>query len=212
MIGEDSPAPLHRSEPNRWQEVVDTSARLFYQRGYESTSVNDIANALGISKGGLYYYASSKEELLYVVIDQIHDLTTLWLQQNRGTDGDALDRLWSYFVGHVRLNTDHLHASTLIYRELRHLSKERRDDIVRVRDALQAHVRGLIDEAIANGLVRADTDVHLASIQMFSVANAIHQWYTPEGSHSAEEISHAVATFAVRAISRDTWDPPASPV
>jgi AcrR family transcriptional regulator len=197
-----------RAEPTRWPEVVAEAARLFYEQGYESTSVNDLARALKITKGSLYHYVSSKEELLFAIIDQMHALTVDLLASDEDRDGDALQRLWRYFVGHVRLNTDNLYATTLIYRDFDHLSGERRGRIVAIRDELEANVRDLIAEAIREGLAYPGTDVHLASIQMFVVANGIYRWYRPAGTQSPEDVSRTVATFAVRGIASGPWSPP----
>lgn len=207
-IEDRDPPRGQRTAANRWREVVDSSARLFYERGYESTSVNDIATALGITKGSLYHYIASKDDLLFAIIDDIHRLTEESLLQHRQEEGDALSRLWLYFTGHVRLNIDHLHASTLIYRDMDHLDPERRRRIVAIRDELQDHVRGLVETGITEGSVQPDLDVRLASFHMFGVANGIYQWFRPQGEENADLITRSVATFIIRGVSARPWSPP----
>jgi AcrR family transcriptional regulator len=187
----------------RWQEVIDVSAQVFYRLGYSEASVGDVAAALDITKGSLYHYVQNKEDLLYAIIREAHDLTQDNLRRARELDGPALERLRAYFIGHVRINTDHLEKSALIYRDLRHLSGDRRREIVTVRDQIEAYVRQLLADGIAEHAVCQLIDPRLTSIEMFSTANAIYQWYQPGGPHTAGEVASSVAGFVVSAVACD---------
>jgi AcrR family transcriptional regulator len=187
----------------RWQEVIDVAAGVFYRLGYSEASVGDVAAALDITKGSLYHYVQNKEDLLYAIIREAHDLTQDTLRRAQEVDGPTLQRLRQYFTWHVRINTDHLEKSTLIYRDLRHLSAARRDEIVTVRDQVEAFVRQLLADGMEQHAVCPLIDPRLASIEMFSAANAIYQWYQPEGPHTAEEVAASVADFVVSAVACD---------
>ncbi len=187
----------------RWQEVLDVSAEVFYRLGYAEASVGDVAAALGITKGSLYHYVQNKEDLLYAIIREAHDLTRQNLRRAQSLEGPALDRLRQYFTGHVRINTDHLEKSALIYRDLRHLSAARRRQIVKVRDEVETFVRQLLTDGLRERAVCQLADVRLSSIEMFSTANGIYQWYQPGGPHSAEEVAESVAAFVVSAVACD---------
>jgi AcrR family transcriptional regulator len=187
----------------RWQEVIDISAQVFYRLGYSEASVGDVAAALGITKGSLYHYVQNKEDLLYAIIREAHDLTLDNLRHAQAAEGPALERLRQYFTGHVRINTDHLEKSTLIYRDLRHLSATRRRQIVEVRDQIEAFVRQLLADGIREHAVCPLVAPRLASIEMFSTANAVYQWYQPGGPHTAEEVADSVANFVVSAVACD---------
>ncbi|MEU9734768.1 TetR/AcrR family transcriptional regulator [Streptomyces sp. NPDC048002] len=184
----------------RWQEVLDVSAEVFFRRGYAEASVGDVAAALHMTKGSLYHYVRTKEDLLYEIIRQAHDLTLENLQRARAVKGSALDRLHGYFVGHIRINTDHLAKSTLIYRDLHNLSDDRRQQIISVRDDIETYVRGLLGDGARDGTVCPLVDSHLTSIEMFSTANGVYQWYRPNGPHAADEVAHSVADFVVSAV------------
>ena len=193
----------HGATSRRWQEVIDVSAQVFYRLGYSEASVGDVAAALGITKGSLYHYVQNKEDLLYAIISEAHDLTEDNLRHAQAIDGPAVERLRQYFTGHVRINTDHLEKSALIYRDLRHLSADRRRQIVGVRDRVEAFVRQLLADGIAEHTVCPLIDPRLASIEMFSTANAIYQWYQPGGPHTAGEVAESVADFVVSAVACD---------
>lgn len=184
----------------RWQEVLDVSAEVFYRLGYAEASVGDVAAALDITKGSLYHYVKTKEDLLYAIMREAHDLTRANLRRARSLEGPALERLRAYFVGHVRINTEQLEKSTLIYRDLHHLSAQRRRQIVKMRDEIEVFVRELLADGVRESSVCGLLDTHLASIEMFSTANAIYQWYRPRGPHIPEEVAESVADFVVSAV------------
>lgn len=187
----------------RWQEVIDVSAQVFYRLGYSEASVGDVAAALDITKGSLYHYVQNKEDLLYTIIREAHDLTLDNLRRAQALDGPAVQRLRQYFIGHVRINTDHLEKSALIYRDLRHLSDSRRREIVGARDEIEAFVRQILADGVKEHGVCQLIDPRLASIEMFSTANAIYQWYQPGGPHTAAEVAVSVADFVVSAVACD---------
>lgn len=192
--------PRGTESGRRWQEVVDTAAGVFYRSGYESASVNDVAKALGITKGSLYHYVQSKEDLLYAILREMHVLNRDNLRRATESEGTPLARLRSYFVSHVRTNIDYLEKSSLIYRELQHLSARRRRDIVRLRDDVEFLVRQMLTDGIEERSICPLLDPHLASIEMFSTANAIYQWYQPAGPHSPAEVADSVADFVIAAV------------
>lgn len=184
----------------RWHEVLDTAAAVFYRSGYESASVNDVAKALGITKGSLYHYVQSKEDLLYSIIREMHVLNRDNLKRAVASDGTPVERLRSYFVGHTRTNIDYLEKSSLIYRDLRHLSARRRREIVRLRDDVESLVREMLTAGIEDQTICPLLDPHLASIEMFSTANSIYQWYQPSGPHSPADVADSVADFVMAAV------------
>lgn len=196
-------APSGRTTSRRWQEVLDVSAEVFYRLGYAEASVGDIAAALGMTKGSLYHYVKTKEDLLYAIIREAHDLTRANLRRAQTIEGPALEQLYEYFVGHVRINTVHLEKATLIYRDLHHLSAQRRRQIVKVRDEIEAFVRQLLADGVRENSVCHLVDAQLASIEMFSTANGTYQWYRSRGVRTPEEVAVSVADFVVAAVACD---------
>jgi len=184
----------------RWQEVVDAAAELFYERGYASTTVIDISEALNITKGTLYYYVKSKEDLLFAIISETHEMTNANLRRSQQVQGTPIEKLWDFFAGLTRINTAHLHKSTVGHRELEQLSDPRLRAIIRTRDDVEAYVRGLLSAGAKTGDVCPDLDPALTSILMFSTVGNVHTWYKPEQRLSADEISDIVADYIVSGV------------
>jgi AcrR family transcriptional regulator len=186
--------------PERWQEVVDTSAELFYRLGYASASISDLAEALGITKGSLYYYVKTKEDLLFEIIEQLHALTLENVRRSQAVPGTVADRLLDYFAGHVSINTTYLHKAAVAHRELDQLSARRRRTVVAKRDQAQAYVRQLLAEGQATHEVCPDLDIDVTSIFMFSTANSVQNWFKPDHRLDAVEVSDQLAEYIVAGV------------
>lgn len=184
----------------RRQEYIDTAAAIFYRRGYDTATIGDLARALDVTKAAVYYYVDSKEDLLYEIIREMHVLNLANLETARAGSGPAAERLWNYFAGHARINMEHLEKATVVYRDLDHLSADRRLEIVTLRDATEKFVRGLLSLGIYEGTICSMSDVELTSIQMFTTVNALYMWYQPGGPRGLQEVARGLADFVVGAV------------
>ncbi|BCF83294.1 TetR family transcriptional regulator [Rhodococcus qingshengii] len=189
------------SASNRRQEYLDAAAAVFYRKGYDTATVGDIAEALDVTKAALYYYFESKEQLLYLIIREMHTLNLINLEAAQSHTGDAQARLWKYFFEHARVNLRYLEKATVVYRDLGHLSPERRSEIVFLRDKTQSFVRDLIELAVTEGTVCSLANVDVASIEMFTTANAVFSWYQQSGSLTPDQAARHVADFVIAGIS-----------
>jgi AcrR family transcriptional regulator len=194
------------SSKKRARDIVDAAAEIFHSRGYTETSVHDIAEAVGILKGSLYYYIDSKEDLLFQVISDVHDGAAEIVERVQGMDGSALERLRTYVREHVAYNTRNITKIAVFYHDYRSLSEERLADIVERRGYFERFVRGLIADAQAEGTVDRKIDAKMASFALFGMMNWVYHWYRPDGPWRPEEIGDLFAELAVNGLTRA--DPP----
>src|ERR1700754_1487792 len=144
--------------PRREQEVLDAAAGVFHTRGYSDATVQDVANELGILKGSLYYYIKTKEDLLFRLIEQVHDeVDELLTQIASDTEGQPpLDRLHEY-VRRQTLHTVSDHARlSVYYHDIAHRSPERPRAGLTRREPHEAFVTGLIREAQTAGVAKTE--------------------------------------------------------
>src|ERR1041384_7707134 len=85
----------------RWSELIEVATDVFYAKGYDGASLQDIADRLGMLKGSLYYYIQSKEDLLFDVISSVHRDGLAVIRARADLPGDPLQRLENVIVGHV---------------------------------------------------------------------------------------------------------------
>ena len=193
-----------RDSVDRRREIIDAAAAIFSEKGYEATSIRDVAEAVDILKGSLYYYVKSKEELLFEVIQEVHQGGLANLEGGK-RDGSALDRIRSFVERHITYNARNLVKMTVFLHDFRSLGPELRAEIIEARDVYDRHLRALIAAGQAEGSVRATIDPRLASFSILGSINWTYQWYRPEGPNTIEEIASEFADMAVNSVRSLGW-------
>lgn len=189
---------------SRRQEIDLVAGELFRAQGYAATSVRDIARALDMQGASLYAHVTSKEDLLWSIVDRAaiayEAAAEAALVESR--DGDAVDRLAAFVEAHVEVVTADPERSSVFVTEWRHLSEPHRALIAERRDAYEARVRTLIVDGIASGAFRS-TDPAVAAVFLLSALNGIAAWYRPDGRLSADRIADHFVDLALRSLSED---------
>ena len=203
-ISDVGPWPRRPPRPSkaddRYAHIYETAARLFYERGYARTSLQDLATAVGLQKGSLYHYIDSKEDLLFGITEYAH---TFFLALVEGIDQDALTplaRLERTLQQHAQFAAEHFHVTAAFYNDRASLSPERQRRVVETRDAYEAKLRRLIRDGQAAGEFADDLDPRLAVFAVLGMINWINQWYRPDGPLSPAEIAETLATMSLRAL------------
>jgi len=173
-----------RAEPrpadDRWPEILGATAEIFAAKGYERTTVRDIADALGMLSGSLYYYISTKEDLLFALVESFHARGREAMAVLDAAAGDdPVATLRAVVVRHVELNAESLVLTTVFQNEFRHLTGERREGIARTRREHEDRVTGLIHRGQERGALRGDVDARLAALSVLAMLNATHTWFHP---------------------------------
>jgi AcrR family transcriptional regulator len=189
------------SPKKREQEIIDAAAEIFHRQGYSDTSVQNVADAVGILKGSLYYYIDSKDDLLYRVLLEVHDAAHSIIEEVAALDSlSPLERLRVYVQRHVEYNIRHLTKVAVYYHDYKLLAPERRAEIRRQRKMYEDFVEGLITEAQAQREVAADLDPHVLANCMFGAVNSIYTWYRPGGKVSASQLADTLTRFALAGV------------
>jgi AcrR family transcriptional regulator len=177
------PALRERYE-RRQDELVRHAAREFARRGYDQTTMQDLAASMGLATGALYHYFSAKEELLAAICDQLMEplLARARDLMAAGGDGDRrLRELVELWVAHVVAHRDHM----LVFQQERHVIESGE----RWRSARAA--RKAFERIVAEALNGADTraPAPLGLLALLGMVNHTAQWYRPRGALSPEQIA-----------------------
>lgn len=176
-------------------EVLDAAADVFYERGYATATVQDVADALGMLKGSLYYYIDSKEDLLYRLISDIHDGVDQMLEEVQAAEGlSAIERLELYVRLAMENNVRNLKKISVYYHDVDQLSDTRRKDVLRRRRAHDEYVAKLIRTAQADGDCDPSLDAKLLTNCVFAVVIWMYRWYRP-GRVSVDELTATSIRF-----------------
>ena len=184
-----SPVPtrpaLRARYERRREHVVDVAARVFAERGYHGTTVQDLTEATGLTAGGLYHYIGSKEQLLLAVCDALMDPLLVRAREAIVAGDDppeaqlrALLRAW---MTHVEAHRDHM----LVFQQEWHFVAER-PEWAHARDArkrFETILGDLLDRAVPA------PDPQLRLMAVLGMVNYTPQWFDPRGRLSAEQIA-----------------------
>lgn len=187
----------------RWVELIEVATQVFYEKGYDGASLQDIADRLGMLKGSLYYYIQSKEDLLFDVISTVHRDGLAVIRTRADVEGDPLQKLESVIVGHVEHTCRNLVPTAVFLHELSALPAERRQEILGSEHAYQGVFRDLIEQAQELGDVRSDLDPRLAALSVLGSTNWVYRWYRPGGAFTPEQIGSELAEIAIRGIATE---------
>ena len=168
--------------------VFEVAAEVFHRKGYDNTSMSDVATAAGLTKAGLYHHVSSKESLLYTVLDTGLDMTESYVMKPLEAITDPLDRLKTMIDLHLRLVLEkrNLEVTGLLH-ECKTLSN---DDQARINRRKKEYVQmtaKLIADVTRKYSVK-DVNPKLAAFALLGMLNWTYQWYAASGSNSREEI------------------------
>ncbi|MFN2581952.1 MAG: TetR/AcrR family transcriptional regulator [Candidatus Dormibacteria bacterium] len=181
---------LAERRPYDRDRVVDVAVQVFTQRGYDSTTMSDIATALGIHKTSIYHYVTGKEQLLDDALKRALDALHGMLDERAARDGAAVDRLRYVVRRTVEIMVAQLPEVTVLLR-VRGNTPTERGALSRRRDFDHA-VQRIVGDAIAAGQLRDDVDTALVTRLIFGMSNSVTEWYQRDGRLSASQLASAI--------------------
>ncbi|QMU66873.1 TetR/AcrR family transcriptional regulator [Streptacidiphilus sp. P02-A3a] len=201
-------ADITPARPRRDSYTVETllavTVRVFNERGYDGTSMEDLSRAAGISKSSIYHHVRGKEELLSLAVGRALDGLFAILDEPAAAEGPAAARLEHV----VRRTTEVLLAElpyvTLLLRVRGNTAAEQW--ALHRRREFDHHVAELLAAAVRSGELRADVDPRLATRLIFGMINSLVEWYRPESDEKGvEQIADAVVELSLSGLraSRD---------
>ena len=191
-----------RKSLDRAQEICLTAAQIFFTKGYNSTTLNDIANELNITKAGLYYYVDSKQDLLYRIIRFGLDSVKEEVLDPANKISDAEERLRFIILNHSRLSAGGNHAVIIISHEVNELNFHQREETLTRRREYFDFIRNTLVELRDQGKIR-DINLTTASFNILGMIIWLSRWFSPNGKISVEKACEDVCEMAMRGILRD---------
>jgi AcrR family transcriptional regulator len=170
------------------EKVYAIAAEVFHRKGYDNTSMNDIAEAVGLTKAGLYHHVTSKESLLSTILDEGMDMTEARVIAPLRGIQDPLARLRKLIELHLKLLLEGRQlAVTGLLHECQSLAEEDRRRINRRKKQYVREVTDIVRDVLdSRGAAACDPKV--AALALLGMLNWTYQWYRPSGSVKPEEV------------------------
>ena len=189
-------------ESTRRQAIEDVASDLFRERGYAATSIRDIARALSVQGASLYAHVTSKEDVLWAIVDRA--ATRFEAAADRAEQeaearrpGDPSEAIAALVRAHLEVLTSDVDEAGVFVHEWRALGPQRRAAILDRRDAYERRLRRHIENGMAVGAF-AITDSAIAAAAVLSAANGVATWYDPNGRLPAPRIADHLVDLSLR--------------
>jgi TetR/AcrR family transcriptional regulator, cholesterol catabolism regulator len=189
---------------NRQAEVIQAAVEVFWQKGYQAASIQDVADRVGVLKGSLYYYIDSKEDLLWRAIEEVHEEWGKILGAATALDADPLEQIHAFMKLHIEWYLAKVKEITVFFREWQHLSGERLKTVKRRRREYEQVVRELLTSAQESGYVAPELDVTYATRYVLAAVNSVPDWYRVSAAADSTRIAEAYADMTVRLLAADS--------
>ncbi len=172
-------------------EILKSAAAAFRRRGYYGASVDEIASALHMTKGNLYYYFKDKEDILFACHEFALDLLLRMLRKVEDSSHLPQEKLRRVIVSFAHMMIDELRGTALTM-DVQALSASRRQKVISKRDRFDRGIRRIITAGIKSGVFR-NADPKLATFALLGSLNWIPYWFDPAGEATSVEIGEEFA-------------------
>jgi AcrR family transcriptional regulator len=180
----------------RSEELYAAALRLFNEKGYHATSMQDIATALGLYKGSLYHYIGGKEELLVQVFERAMATLLEEVEQIAESSLPASAQLRSLIRAHVRAVASNVDALSVYLHEFRALAGPALEKVRAQRDRYREIMAAVVERGMRDGeFVSGDVDI--VTLGVLGMCNWLAQWYKPGGRLAPSEIADQFAELVL---------------
>jgi AcrR family transcriptional regulator len=189
-----------KMSPSKEHEILTVAARLFKEKGYRATTLEDIAVAVGMLKGSLYYYIRSKEELLYLVVrDPIRQAYNR-LEGIVNATAPVKIKIAQGIANHMTLYHQHYPHIAVYLHDYHHLMQQLQQNIIETPKHYQRLWAVLLQQGVDTGELRSDLNVKVTAYAILGMCNWVYRWYNPHGTLSAEEIADIFTTLVLEGL------------
>lgn len=186
-----------RAVPRR---LLSEATRLFAEQGFDRTSVQEIVAAAGVTKGAMYHYFGSKDDLLYEIYARVLREQTERLEKFAATEEPVARRLFAIASDVVVSTIANLDDTTIFLQSMHQLSPEKRGTVRAERRRYHERFRGLIEEGQRAGEFRTDKPAEVVVDFFFGAVHHLGYWYREGGRLSAQEVGDHFADLLLSSL------------
>lgn len=189
------------------ERLLRAATRLFARHGFPGTSVQQIVTEARVTKGALYHYFDSKDDLLYEVYHRILAAQTARLERIVATPTTVGDRIRTAAIDVVVSSADNMDDLTIFFREMQWLSEDKQSVVRRERRHYHEMFRSILEEGQREGTLRSDVSADLAAHAFFGSVHHLFTWFDPAGPMTATQVGESLAELLIRGLCRSDRGP-----
>ena len=191
------PGAAIRRRRDKRQEIIDSAARLMRAHGYNGVSLRALASEMNLTEPALYYYVTSKEELLYAILNRGIERAVELLETFDPQDAPVSVQLKRIMFSFTKGILEDVDAFTVYFQDKNKLSAEYQANLTAKERRFVHLVAGVIQQGIENGDCRADAHPVVTALTLIGASAWTYKWYGPEGPLTQEQVSEQIATTCI---------------
>lgn len=193
MADTESTVPVRQSPVER--RILDAALRLFAQRGFDGTSVQGVVAAAEVTKGALYHYFDSKDDLLYEIYHSLIARQLADLGDVLARDLPPREAVRAVLAGLIVSTAEHIDEAKVFSREMHRLDDARMRSVRADRRRYHVTFRGLVEQGQRDGVFSAATPAETVTIVALGMVNQMPSWYRSDGPKTAAQLADEVTAF-----------------
>jgi AcrR family transcriptional regulator len=198
-----------RDREQRWDEIIEAAAMVFYEKGYSGASLQDIASAVGLLKGSIYYYIETKEDLLFELVMRAQEAwRSVLLETPELESASAPTRLREFILRWMQLRERQREWGVVAEREFRRLSPAYLSKVIEGRNRFTAFVEGILRQGMESGDFDRSISLPTATNMVFELMHSAHLQRRPGTRLAIAEFADSYALLLIRGLGCADWVPP----
>ncbi len=182
----------------RKQEIIQTAARLFKEKGYSAVTMRDLAAGMGIKAASLYNHISSKQDILKEIIISIAEEFTKGMEIIRSSENDAISKLKEIITLHVEITSNNTYGMASLNNDWMHL-EEQLEYYLELRYKYEDNFRDIIKEGIRSGdIIKENSDTILFSI--LSTLRSLYLWIPKKEDLNPEKLAQSLSSVLIHGV------------
>jgi len=196
-----APAPKSSRRELLQESILEAASTLFIQRGFQGTSMGDIAEAMGVTRTAIYYYFRNKEAILRELTTEITGMAGKQAAQVDDSNSDPMEALRQLVLKHARLILGHPLQFRVVERNEENLSPALRKEAEASRRLVLSRFQAVIEAGMQAGQFRI-VDPKIAAFAILGMCNWSAWWFSASGKVPLEDVAQMLATFALQSVVR----------
>jgi len=191
------------------EHILRTSARIFAEKSYHSTSMRDISRATGVSLAGLYHYCKSKEELLFLIQDHCFGRVLERLEERIKRNTDPFEKLRIFIDNHLSFFAANMAEMKVLSHEAESLAGDLHKHVSTKKERYAKLARKILREIEEQEQTSARVDLTIATYALFGMMNWIYNWYDPRGKLSVNQLVDNITRLFLAGFLSEDYEPSA---
>lgn len=193
-------ATTKKSPPTRTEDVYQAAAKLMVTKGFGGTSISDIAKAVGMTKAGLYHHITSKQDMLFKIMDHAMNIMQAEVIEPARQIDDPDQRLRMIIGTHTTIIIDRGQTFTILFSEIHHLNEDHQKALLQRVKGYRSLIMDSMEELEQTGKLRSGLDINIASRHTIQTIAGVARWHSFDLGENSQQIIEQTIDYAMAAI------------